>query len=250
MYLDLGTNVGIQFRKLYTPDAYPEALIRPSFEKYFGMGQREDVCAWGWEPNSRHAAVLTKLQAEFHALTPARRVSIFTETAAGVFDGWGVFRTDNDFKNEEWGGWVDPVPAGQEPPKDAVRVMDVANWIDTNILRRCVSPANVSSTALAPAIVVKIDIEGSDEKVLFAMLHRGVLCAFDFIYVEVHVRNVVVSFLNEGLQARGCKTKIAVMDDETYHNKEWRRPKRGRGKRSKKREVLPLSNSPAATVAP
>ena len=37
LYLDVGSNKGIQVRKLFQPSLYPKALIKPYFEEYFGI---------------------------------------------------------------------------------------------------------------------------------------------------------------------------------------------------------------------
>ena len=36
VYLDMGTNLGVQIRKLYQPHLFPNATVLPVFEKYFG----------------------------------------------------------------------------------------------------------------------------------------------------------------------------------------------------------------------
>ena len=41
VYLDMGTNIGIQIRKLYEPHLFPDALVLPIFDKFFGpIGER------------------------------------------------------------------------------------------------------------------------------------------------------------------------------------------------------------------
>lgn len=234
VYLDLGSNVGVQFRKLFSPDAFPEALIGPKFLQYFGPGKREDVCAWGWEPNMHHTVALTTLQDAYRAR--GRRITIFTETAAGTFDGAGVFVSDNQYQNLEWGGSVVALSPGDEAPPDrAVHVMDVAKWIDSNIVRRRV-PTGINASngepPLAPVVIAKIDIEGSDEGVLAELFRRGVLCHIAYIYVEdQHVRQAVSDFLNLATsRARACPGRtfddpvIHVLDDETSYLEEWRDP--------------------------
>ena len=65
-YLDVGTNVGVQLRKLFEPHLYPHAEIHDKFNRVFGRaigGTRCNVCAIGVEPNPRHAARLQTLQA-------------------------------------------------------------------------------------------------------------------------------------------------------------------------------------------
>lgn len=97
--------------------------------------------------------------------------------------------------------------------------MDVATWIDTHIVRR-VLPVNRSSGF----VVLKLDIEGSDEGVLAALMSREVLCAIDYVYTEAHVRPEVVTYLNARLKALHCKTHIEFMDDEEYHSEPWTQP--------------------------
>lgn len=108
VYLDLGTNTGMQFRKLFNRDAYPAALIRPVFDRYFGLGRRLNVCAWGWEPNPRHAPNLLRLQDGYRAL--GRRLTIFP-AAAGTFEGHATFHSDGVLEHQEWGSTVVPLPA-------------------------------------------------------------------------------------------------------------------------------------------
>lgn len=62
VYLDIGTNVGLQIRKLYQQELYPEAKINPYFKKFFGPTKKRrqsgHVCAVGFEPNPQHTEVL------------------------------------------------------------------------------------------------------------------------------------------------------------------------------------------------
>ena len=63
-YLDVGTNTGMQIRKLYQPAAFPEAKVRPHFDAVFGPSHvpRCRVCAIGVEPNPRQADRLDTLE--------------------------------------------------------------------------------------------------------------------------------------------------------------------------------------------
>ena len=57
VYLDLGTNTGVQIRKLFEPHKFPAADVLPIFDKYFGPVEERDsstVCAVGFEPNPEH----------------------------------------------------------------------------------------------------------------------------------------------------------------------------------------------------
>jgi hypothetical protein len=69
-YIDMGTNTGIQLRKLYQPDNYPGSPAIPYFDRYFGVGKpadthhriRHNVCSIGFEPNHLHWHRLLFLQ--------------------------------------------------------------------------------------------------------------------------------------------------------------------------------------------
>ena len=69
VYLDVGTNVGIQIRKLFEPSKYPGASVHTIFDLNFGTfenrqreGKKDKVCAIGFEPNFQHTADLKKLE--------------------------------------------------------------------------------------------------------------------------------------------------------------------------------------------
>ena len=51
-YLDVGTNIGVQIRKLYQPHLYPGAEIEPLFSVLYGEAPRCNVCAVGLEPRT------------------------------------------------------------------------------------------------------------------------------------------------------------------------------------------------------
>lgn len=62
VYLDVGTNIGVQIRKVYQPELYPKALVLRSFSEAFGPTPRCQVCTFGFEPNPRHSARLEMVQ--------------------------------------------------------------------------------------------------------------------------------------------------------------------------------------------
>lgn len=72
IYLDVGTNVAVQIRKLYDPHKFPVATVLPVFDEYFGQDRRK-VCAVGFEPNSAHTEYVEKVNAHFENRSlPAR----------------------------------------------------------------------------------------------------------------------------------------------------------------------------------
>lgn len=67
MYLDVGTNLGVQIRKLYEPQLYPNAKVLALFDKYFPIGIRNSVCTFGFEPNPLHRSKLAQLSKRYNA---------------------------------------------------------------------------------------------------------------------------------------------------------------------------------------
>ena len=49
VYLDVGSNIGVQVRKLFEPEKYPGAPILPHYDQLFGKPdyRRKHVCAFG-----------------------------------------------------------------------------------------------------------------------------------------------------------------------------------------------------------
>ena len=69
VFLDLGSNRGIQIRKLYQPDLFPDAPVLKIFDRYFGpFAERNlsQVCAVGFEPNPRHESLLKETESVYN----------------------------------------------------------------------------------------------------------------------------------------------------------------------------------------
>ena len=93
VYLDVGTNVGIQIRKLFEPTKYPNALVHSIFESHFGSidnrnspkGGENKVCAIGFEPNFNYNSRLTELEKKYNEC--GWKLKIFKETAVSDHNG-------------------------------------------------------------------------------------------------------------------------------------------------------------------
>merc|ERR1719431_116411 len=69
VYLDMGTNSGIQIRKVYEAGIFPKAKVLPIFDEYFGVSatRKQKVCAVGFELNPIFAEGLQILEAKYRA---------------------------------------------------------------------------------------------------------------------------------------------------------------------------------------
>jgi len=117
VYLDVGTNVGVQIRKLYEgPSVYPNSVVHQIFDKYFGKDHSK-VCVIGFEPNPHHFKRLREIQRCYRAL--GFRVS-FVFAAVASTDGQATFSLDGAKQYEEWGCvqlyTIPPPPPPPSPP--------------------------------------------------------------------------------------------------------------------------------------
>lgn len=262
VYVDVGTNIGVQLRKLYEPHLFPGAPVLPIFDRYFGADREKDrsLCAYGFEANPSLSRRLRALERAYRAR--GCRIHIFTETAAGTRDGIAPF----DFWANASDSFGSRVPiAGirgrQRATRTMVREVDLARFLAEVHARKLPaeggrpldllpsrsarwpgsSPAGEAlgttasptdraaspSPGVQPAVVVKLDIEGAEYKVVPHLLERDVLCNLSMAFVEFHphffkhekvARRRAVRWgqkINH-LRLRGCSVRSVRLDDETY----------------------------------
>jgi hypothetical protein len=192
VYLDLGSNVGLQVRKLYELQQFKNASIQHVFHKYFGQDQlerRQHVCAIGFEPNPRHHASLKAIQSRYNELGWRTR---FELVAVGVANSEAKFFFDNSTgkyggqNNHEWGASTVLIPFihGTGRASTVTRTIDLPAWVQREILERRLP---LTHPAGDPHIVVKLDIEGGEFAVLPRLLQSGVLCRLTQLHAEIHV---------------------------------------------------------------
>ena len=209
-YLDIGSNIGVQVRKLFEPSRYPNAPVLPLFDEYFGTQRNQDkgLCAIGVEMNPHHDARLLALQQHYQH-TCGYAFHVMNGTAASTFDGETVFWSDNQFQYNEWGASTIRSDRSSEPV--SVRAIDLATFILHEI------------KPIASTIVMKLDIEGSEYEVLPHLVAKGALCDVDLAFIEIHktsshkkdILHHALSLLKDGSEI-GCKVKILTLDDETF----------------------------------
>ncbi|CAF1229676.1 unnamed protein product [Didymodactylos carnosus] len=207
VYIDMGTNIGIQIRKLYEPQLYANAPVLPLFKEIFGNYSNE-VCSVGFEANPLHDSYLKEFQT--YCLKRGWRVKIFTSTAVSIKDGNVTFHTEpGNEQNNQWGA---SLVARPNTANITVPSIDVLSWLKSTVLDRKLSPG-----FLPPRIMMKSDIEGHDSMVLANLILSGLYCSIDLIYGE-HLSPQFQDSVSLFQQySESCKTKLISMDDESYH---------------------------------
>ena len=270
-YLDMGSNVGVQLRKLYEPARYPRSPIIRTFQAAFGPPPWCNVCAIGFEPNPRHQPRLREMQ---HRLSVAGApVHVFH---AAVSDSLTTlpFRAEGDEKP-----WVRDLHLGSalltgvgvytaNGPRDSpatngstsgpvvmVRTIDIARVVHrvNSLLSRRHSGRRGGSRVL-----MKLDVEGDEPRILLHLVRTQAACLIDQIMVEWHpihhhnhelqrfmsmspaqraqravetpsaagvtalvnvtraLQGAVENALTDGASNRDCRTRLDLLDDETF----------------------------------
>ena len=258
VYIDVGTNIGVQIRKLFEPQKYPEAYVNPLFDSLFGniterLQTSQDgghmVCVIGFEPNSHHTNYLKEVESSYQKC--GWKVNILTETAASDRQGTSTFYSDEAYSNMEWGGGIlSPninkvaVTAKDKTSKSfqdvtLIRLSDfLKNIVGT---RKLPNPTNPSLPP--PNVVMKMDIEGSEVDVLPDVLFTGGLQFVNNLMIEWHDRleklesrrkaqqqlRLIVQTLSEHtktMKANNSKFNFNLinLDDETYYTSKFELP--------------------------
>lgn len=232
IYFDIGSNVGVQIRKLYEPLLYPDAKVLKIFDEAFGA-TRDNVCAIGIEPNPVHTPRLQAIEAAYRK--KGWRVVILTESAASNEGGTLTFKHDASVGKKEWGNRAVDLPGNDGQETYQVTAVNIAAEMKTlfgKIHARQVHAhrqgGGQGEFKRKGVHIAKIDIEGGEYKVLPALALSGMLCHLDQVFIEFHA-----FFYPEGWQRTqkqqwqdfmkkmidedpDCHVKLTRLDDETY----------------------------------
>ena len=178
VYLDVGTNIGVQIRKLFEPHKYAGAAVLPIFDGIFGPAPRCNVCAVGFEPNPVHRKRLAFLQTKLrNAGAPG---VLILETAAGNADGVLHLHVEAAVSRAEYQGSSTLTP--WKYPKHRphmVRMVHLARIIGHVSDKLHAENAN-------GRILLKLDIEGSEWTVVPDLMASGALCKISKMFIEYH----------------------------------------------------------------
>ena len=231
-YIDVGTNVGVQIRKLFEPHLYPGSGMTSIFRDVFpGSANCRAVCAIGIEPNPTHRGRLRALQ---ERLRGAGAGVLILFAAAGTKDGHARIysgKANNASGDQEWGATVANVawnPCSVHPGRCVfTRTLDLARVVHRT--RTALERANAGHQA---QIVMKLDVEGAEFDVLEALQGASgwMLCEMARVLVEFHAwamgtraaaMHAVARWHLETFSGRMdsrsfCHTRVEEMDDESF----------------------------------
>jgi hypothetical protein len=102
-----------------------------------------------------------------------------------------------------------------------VQVIDFTRWMEYHILERefdwpPILPAD-SAPLPPPSIIMKMDIEGPDPRLIGALMRSGALCSVNFTYAE-HLLPHHIQLVNDFFNFAQCSSTISNMDDEGLHD--------------------------------
>lgn len=220
IYLDVGSNIGVQVRKLFEPAKFPHAKVKGIFNQHFGtaVDRRNDICAIGFEPNRAHTAMLTDIARVYTRLGWR---TIFIPAAVAATDGDVLtFYSENSTKNiYNWGASVF-AHDGSLNVSYQVPTVDLAEFV-----------LNLITFHEPEVVVMKVDIEGSEYSVIPRMIKRDAFCNIDVAFIEWHphffkesrvarwMARRLTQSVSPSLACRGCN--IVLLDDERSSDSLW-----------------------------
>ena len=190
VYLDLGTNTGVQIRKLFESHKFPSADVLPIFDKYFGSVTGRNiskVCAVGFEPNPDHEPNLRFLSSLYNRCGWRNIIHTRTAVASKTMDT-KFARIDLDYDYVDGLYWILGV-AGRlvdtgVPQNDTteVKAIRIADYINNIVATRKIPESHINASQAA--VVMKLDVEGKELEIMADLVMSGALKHVDNIHVD------------------------------------------------------------------
>jgi len=243
VYLDLGTNRGVQVRKLYEPSLFPLAPIHATFNKFFGEAEfrdAADICTVGFEPNPAHEEHLKQMEDAY--ATCGIKAIMMTRAGVGaknkvarfvpINTAWGT-----DLGHDVMGRFMDDdgniglkAEENNIEVPDAIEDIHVVRFSEFVLETVATRKLPIKAQVIPPKVVVKMDIEGMELEVIPDMYMTGAFRYIDNLHGEWHgyeseVNWEVIQRLEAaaGLLAELSLTQklehsfeVTALEDETY----------------------------------
>ena len=220
VYLDMGTNVGNQIRKIFEPNKFPGSPVFSIFNQYFGspdMRNLNEICAVGFEPNPLHTSEIEKLEKAYK--TCGWKVLVHKETGVSTKDSVAHFSKIKDVPFQMAGRILE----ANETTEDEIEVKTI--WL-AKFIKEVVATRRKPNGPRGN-VVMKLDVEGMEMELVPDLVMSGALSHVDNIYIEWHPQaSDKVGPLAESMKllvnlAEEKKlqhvTKIVQLDDEKYY---------------------------------
>lgn len=195
VFIDVGANKGNNIEALYD-EAYAKGMWRKTMNHYFGhvSERRKTTCSVGIEPNPNHEQKLMEIQRR-HRFNGIRTTMLTMVAELNHNSDKEAFFVDNltssGRQHDEWGSTLFNYVGIQTKPAQVsqaiVKSIDLAQWIQLSVFRRKIPPY---TSRRQPTVLMKIDAEGADFKILPRLLISKVLCSLNAIFVEFHDERV------------------------------------------------------------
>jgi hypothetical protein len=199
VYLDVGTNIGVQIRKLHEPEKYPDNPMGAHFKKWFGNHPHDEVCTVGFEPNPAHKERLDFLEKCYTTKKGWRTVVLRAAVWAGEENATVAFKSA---KNDSI---ADDFRFGGE------------DGVNVTALNFAAFVRDVVLAEPRKEVAAKFDVAGAEYTVLADLLEKGLTGVFDVATVEWHATE------NQA-EAWSLYTVLSIMapqffglDDESYN---------------------------------
>jgi len=239
-YVDMGSNIGVQIRKLYEPWKYPGAPVHDIFQNAFGS-DRCKVCSIGFEPDPEHENGHGEIQV---ALRKAGGGVLFLSAAVGSRTGYTKYFTGGT--NSSVGGSATPAHnmKNGNTHEIPVQVVDIPRLL-IKLHNHLVQKGGGNRTG---KIVSKCDIEGTEFELVPSLIFTQTFCLIDHFYSEWHghkysqevlekvasrnnidgnrsgwsvlqsLQNAIHYQVKDMQKSPSCQTELVELDDETYLN--------------------------------
>ena len=220
VYLDMGTNVGNQIRKIFEPNKFPGSPVFPIFNQYFGSPENRnlnEICVVGFEPNPLHTPEIEKLERAYKKC--GWKVLIHKETGVSTKESVAHFSKIKDVPFQMAGRLLE----ANETKEDEIEVKTI--WL-ANFINKVVATRRIPNGSRGN-VVMKLDVEGMEMELVPDLVMSGALSHIDYIYIEWHAKaSNKVGPLAESMKllvklAEEKKlhhvTKIVQLDDEKYY---------------------------------
>jgi len=187
--LDVGSNIGVNVRKLYEPKKYDGAKLLPFFEKYFGepawrrtAAGKSGVCALGFEPNDEHTERLQAIEKAYN--DNGWHVHFYPFAAWSSEGKMALNKTAGDSK------FLDMGDLTKRGAHLSMMQQDSTGKVSKRSLVRTVNLADfVSSLPDATVQLMLMDIEGAEYDTLAQMMMDKKLCRNNVQHLLVETHN-------------------------------------------------------------